>query len=425
MSNFIVGLDIGTSAIRVVIGEVDDDKNLKIKGVSKCPSKGLRNGVIVNIDAAMSVIKDAVEKAEMQAGVDVLSVYTAIGGSQVEGRSANGGVGVDVSRKNRRLEISEETKMRALSSAQAVELPFGKHLLHNIPQEYKIDEIPGYKDPVGILGVRLDVSAYLVSASITTLANIDECIKRTGLNLDGIMLKTLSASLATLHEEEKELGSILIDLGADSTDIIVLYKDAPIYITSIPVGGNYVTNDIVQVKGIPFADAEEIKIKYGCCWIEGNESEEEVVIREIGARPAELTTRYELCQIIQPRMDEIFSMARAAVVRHSGLKKLNGSIVLTGGGALMSGVVHLAQSVWRTTSVRVGEVSNFGDIDANGSSLNSYQRADFATVMGLVIYNKDKSVIEKKHKKVAKVQEETKEKGDMKKKVEEFLHKFF
>ncbi|MBP5752540.1 MAG: cell division protein FtsA [Treponema sp.] len=393
MSNIVVGLDIGTSFIRCVIGQLDEENRMQVIGAAKKPSKGLRNGVIVNIDAAVSAIKETLEAAELMAGVIVTSVFSAIGGSQVEGRSSSGGVAVDTTRHNRRMEISDDTKDRAIEAARAIVPPLGKQTLHVIPQEYTIDEVPGFKEPIGSLGVRLDVSVYIVSASVTVCSNLDLCVKRAGLNLDGVMLKTLAASIATLHEEEMELGSILIDLGADSTDVMVIYKGSPTYITSIPVGGNFVTNDIVQVKGIPFADAEQIKINSGSCWIEGSEADEEVIIREIGARPAEQTTRYELCEIIQPRMEEIMSMAKREVVRHSGLKQLNGSIVLTGGGALMHGIVQLAQSVWRTTSVRVGECPDMGALpESNGYF---YRSCDFATVTGLMLANKKNAGKEK------------------------------
>lgn len=423
MSNIVVGLDIGTSFIRCVIGQLDEENRMQVIGAAKKPSKGLRNGVIVNIDAAVSAIKETLEAAELMAGVIVTSVFTAIGGSQVEGRSSSSGVAVDTTRHNRRMEISEDTKDRAIESARAIVIPLGKQTLHVIPQEYKIDELPGYKEPVGSLGVRLDVSVYIVTASTTACSNLDLCVKRAGLNLDGVMLKTLAASIATLHEEEMELGSILIDLGADSTDVMVIFKGSPTYITSIPVGGNFVTNDIVQVKGIPFADAELIKVNSGCCWIEGNEADEEVIIREIGARPAEQTTRYELCEIIQPRMEEIMTMVKRAVVKHSGLKQLNGSIVLTGGGALMPGIVQLAQNVWRTTSVRVGECPDMGRLPDTNSYF--YRSCDFATVTGLMLANKKNASKERTRRVRVKKDDENSIAEGIGTKLKTFFKKFF
>ncbi len=392
MSNIIVGLDIGTSFVRVVIAENDDDGHLEIIGCAKKPSAGLRNGVIVNIDAATSVIKETIEEAEQEAGVEVTSVYTAVGGSQVESLNSRGAVAVDPTSKNRALEISESAKKRAIEVSHAVPRSPDKSLIHVIPQEYTIDTMSGVKDPIGMMGVRLEVAVHLVTASITALSNINQSLIRAGYQYDDIMLKTLASTYATVHEDERELGSILIDLGGGTTDVMVLNKGAPVYTCSIPVGGNLVTSDISVVKGIPISVAEKIKIEKGCCWIQGNEKEEEVIIPGVGGRPPELTNRYELCEIIASRMEEIFTLVKKDVVRNSNLKKLSGSIVLTGGGSLMPGVVELCESVWGTSSVRVGCAPDLGGAD------QSYREPDFATVTGLVIANKDSVRKEKGHK---------------------------
>ena len=384
MSGIIVGLDIGTNNIRVVIGETDADNKIEIIGVAKKPSQGLRNGVIVNIDAAMTAIKETVEAAELTAGIEVSSVFTAIGGAQVESLNSKGQIGVDQSGKGRSLEIPESAKKRAIEAAKAVVIPLDKKLLHVIPQDYIVDGVAGFKNPVGIMGVRLEVQVHIVTASITAFANIQQCIGRAGYVIDGVMLKTLAAAYATVHDDEMELGSILIDLGGGTTDVMVLNKSAPVFTASIPVGGNLVTNDIAIVKGISNSAAEKIKLESGCCWVTCSEADEEVIIPGVGGRPPEQTTRYELCQIIEPRMDEILSMVRREVVRKANLTKLSGSIVLTGGGALMPGIVELAQSVFGTTAVRIGESADLGGLDA------SYRAADYATAVGLVMANKDR-----------------------------------
>lgn len=383
MSNIIVGLDIGTCNIRVIIGEVDAENKIEVIGVAKRPSQGLRNGVIVNIDAAMSVIKETIEAAELVAGVEVTSVYTAIGGAQVESLNSKGQIGVDSSGKGRTLEINENAKMRAIESAKAVVIPLDKKLIHVIPQEYIIDGLAGYENPVGIMGVRLEVKVHIVTASITAYSNIEQCVQRANYFINGvIMLKTLAIASAVATKEEMDLGSIIIDLGGGTTDVMVLMNGAPVFTTSIPVGGNLVTNDIAIVKGISNSVAEKIKVESGCCWNTGSESDEEVIIPGVGGRPPEQTTRFELCEIIQPRMDEIFSMVKREVVRRAGLTKLSGSIILTGGGALMPGVVELAQSVFGTSAVRLGESPDLGGVDS------SYREPDFATVVGLITENK-------------------------------------
>ncbi len=416
LSNIIVGLDIGTCSIKTVIAEKLPDGKLEIIGVAKHPSQGLRNGVIVNIDAAMACIKLAIEEAEQNAGMEVTSVYTAIGGAQVESINSKGQIGVDPAGKNRPLEISENARLRAIDAAKAVVIPLDKKLIHVIPQEYIIDGLSGYSNPVGILGVRLEVQVHLVMASITAHSNIQQCISRSGYTLESTMLKTLAASLATVHNDEMDLGSILIDLGGGTTDIMVLYKGAPIYTVSIPIGGNMVTNDIATVMRVSVPIAEDIKVNYGCCWISsGNEQNEEVIIPGVGGIPPELSNRYELCEIIQPRMVEILTMCKKEIAHHVNLPSISGSIVLTGGGALLEGVTELAQNVWGTSAVRIGSCSDFGGIDS------VYRSPEYATVVGLVMANKNSSENTKNHHRNS----DASGKGNILGGVKNFFGKFF
>ncbi len=379
MSNIIVGLDIGTTFIKTVIGELDEDDNVSIIGFAKKPSQGLRNGVIVNIDAAVAAINASIDAAEQVAGVDVDSVFTAIGGAQVESLNSEGDTVVDDKSDNyRTLEITEAAKGRAVGASTAISIPMGMKMLHTIPQEYFVDDLPGVKDPIGTMGKRLKVKVHIILANGTSWQNLEQCIVRAGYECNGVGSKTLMAAFATIHEDEMDLGSILIDMGGGTTDVIVMNKGAPVFMASIPVGGNLVTNDIARVKDIHVSVAEKIKVESGCCWLSGNDEGEEVIIPGVGARPPEETTQYELCQIIQPRVEEILKMVRSEIVHHANLTQLNGSIVLTGGGAKMPGVVELAQCVWGTSSVRVGEVSDMGGLD------KGYREPDFATAVGLL-----------------------------------------
>lgn len=379
MSNIIVGLDIGTTFIKTVIGELDENDNVSIIGFAKKPSQGLRNGVIVNIDAAVAAINASIDAAEQVAGVDVDSVFTAIGGAQVESLNSEGDTVVDDKSDNyRTLEITEAAKGRAVGASTAISIPMGMKMLHTIPQEYFVDDLPGVKDPIGTMGKRLKVKVHIILANGTSWQNLEQCIVRAGYECNGVGSKTLMAAFATIHEDEMDLGSILIDMGGGTTDVIVMNKGAPVFMASIPVGGNLVTNDIARVKDIHVSVAEKIKVESGCCWLSGNDEGEEVIIPGVGARPPEETTQYELCQIIQPRVEEILKMVRSEIVHHANLTQLNGSIVLTGGGAKMPGVVELAQCVWGTSSVRVGEVSDMGGLD------KGYREPDFATAVGLL-----------------------------------------
>ncbi len=385
MSNIIVGLDIGTAFVKVVIGELDENNAVSIIGFAKKPSHGLRNGVIVNIDAAAAAIKDTIEAAEQVAGVEVTSVYTAIGGPTVESMNSEGTAVVDTSNRARTLPIDDDVVRRAIESAMAVQLALGKQGLCCIPQKFFVDDLEGTKNPLRIEGKKLKVKVHIIQASETACNNIERCIAAAGYDYpeEFIVSKTLAASKASIHSDEQDLGSILIDMGAGTTDIMIVNEGAPVFMASIPVGGNHVTNDISVIKGLPTDLAEKIKVESGCCWIFGSESDEDVIIPGIGGRPPEEITRYELCQIIQPRVDEIFSMAKKEIIQHAKISQLNGSIILTGGGANMPGVVELAQSVWGTSSVRIGEQSDFGNLD------KSYRCPDYATAIGIILTKKD------------------------------------
>lgn len=380
MGRTVVGLDVGTCWVRAVIAEVGAN-SMEITGVSKRPSKGVRNGVIVNIDDAKNVIKETIEAAGEMAGTTVYEVYVSIGGSSVSSMTSPGVVGVDPRGGNREMEIRQETKNRALECAKAVSIPLNEQLIHIIPQQYLVDGVE-YQNPIGVKGVRLEVKTLLVKVSSSPFSNIKECITRAECDIKQITLKTLAASYATLREEERDLGSILIDLGGGTTDVIVLYKDAPVFTTSIPSGGNRVTDDIATVLGIPFAVAEELKLKYGCCWLDENDASSEVIIPGIGGLPPEVIEKKQLYEIINARVEEIFIAAKKEVIRRSGLTELRGTIVLTGGGALMPGIETLAQEIWRTSAVRTGFSPDYGSPD------NSYRNADFATAVGLVIANR-------------------------------------
>lgn len=383
LSRRIVGLDIGTCFIRTVIAEIDPEGRMEVIGVSKKPSQGVRNGVIVNIDAAKEAVKEAIETAEQMAGVDVIELYTSIGGSQVSSMKSSGVVGVDPKGiSTREMEIKFEAKERALKSAKSMLIPYDEVLLHIIPQEYIVDGTE-YPDPIGISGVRLEVKTLLVKVTKASSGNISECIFRAGYELRNITLKTLAAATATIRKDEMALGSILIDLGAGSTDVIVINKGAPVFTTSIPSGGNRVTNDIATVMGVPFSVAEDLKLNYGTCWIEPEEENDEVIIPGIGGLDPLLSNKKVLFEIISARVEDILVKARNEVARHSGLTKLSGTIVLTGGGAMMPGIITLAQAVWNTSSVRIGECAYFGGADT------SYRNADFTTAVGLVLRNRD------------------------------------
>jgi len=375
----VVGLDIGTSCIRVVIGESDENGALKIAGTSHEKSVGMRNGNIVNIEAVAASIRRAVENAEQNAGMDVRSCYTAIGGDQIEGINASGKVAVSP-KDNRPREIDRGDIERVRQSATAVPLSLDREILHVITQDYIVDHVSGIKEPLHRLGVCLESAVHIVTASTTTIQNINACINRADLLVDCIMLKTIAATKAVATSDEEELGSIIIDLGAGSTDFLILLKGAPVYTGSIPIGGNIVTNDIAIVKGISVAEAERIKIESGVCWDGCVQQGNKVIIGGLGGgRPPEEMEQQELCNIISPRIEEIFNMIRAEIIRKTTITDLFGNIILTGGGAKMDGVIEIAQEVFDVDAVRIGRPKKLGGIEED------YEGPEWATAVGLIL----------------------------------------
>lgn len=382
MTNIIVGLDVGTSFVRAVIGEITDG-NVEIIGVAKKVSSGLRNGKIINIEATMDCIKQVIEELEQRAGYEIISCVTGIGGAQVESMNTKGMVAVSARGRNNR-EVTQSDVDRVLEAANAVQIPMDRQMLHVIPREYIVDGTGGYKDPIHMIAVRLEAEVHVVTASRTAIQTITQCVNRAGYQLDQVMLKTLACTKAVMNDDERDLGSILIDLGGGTTDVLVIINDAPIFTTSIQVGGNLVTNDISIVKGISTTTAEKIKVEHGCCWYPlAQDTDEEVLIPGVAGRAPDQSSRTELCQIIQPRMEEIFMMVRDEIMRRTNVQSLSGSIILTGGGAQMEGAVELAESVFGTSSVRIGLPEKFGGIG------EEYRLAEYATAVGLVVANKN------------------------------------
>jgi cell division protein FtsA len=379
LSAVIVGLDIGTSFVRAIIGEITDESKLQIIGFGKAASTGLRKGAIINIEATVKALSEAIESAELLAGVEVFSCLVSIGGNQIEGLNQKGVVPITNKGKGYR-EIARHDIERAIETAKAVVIPMDKQILHVVPQTYKVDDVEGIKDPFNHIGVRLEVSVHIITSAITAVQNIKSCISRAGYSLSGVMLKTLAATQAVLTSDEMELGSIIVDFGGGTTDVLVLYEGAPVCCASIPVGGVFVTRDISIVKCISMESAEKVKKSSGCCWRDMIEDYEDVLIPGVGGRPPEVITKAELCDIIQARMQEILIMVRKEIISKSIVNDLSGNIVLTGGGALLPGIVELTQQVFATSAVRVGNPTlQLHD------SVAECKSPEYATVLGLVM----------------------------------------
>lgn len=413
----IVGLDIGTSCIRVAIGEIDEETHkLKIAGTACEKSAGLRNGNIVNIEAASNAIQNAIRNAELNAGIDVRSCFTAVGGEQIEGINATGKVAVSTKNKSQR-EISEEDIARVRECAKAVPLSLDRQMLHLIPQNYIVDHVSGIKDPLHRLGVCLEAEVHIVTASKTTIQNIQTCINRAGYEMDGVFLKTLASAECVVNEDEMELGSILVDMGAGTTDILLLLNGAPICTASIPVGGNLVTNDIAVVEGVSVAEAERIKLEAGCCWMENVDPNRTVIINGIGGQPPREVKQAEICEIISARVEEIFTMVRNKILEGTNVTSLSGNIILVGGGANMDGVLEMAQEVFNTDNVRIGYPEKMGGIEED------YEGPEWSTVVGLV--KACKNSIGHKPNKAKKINKANKEKNPNESKILKFFKSLF
>ncbi|MFP4373631.1 MAG: cell division protein FtsA [Spirochaetaceae bacterium] len=374
-SDVLVGLDIGTTKVAAVIGEYDENDRLQIIGVGTAPSTGLRRGVVVNIEATLKSVDAAVEAAEQMAGREVQNVVTGIAGGHIEGLNSRGVVAVT----GRGREITRTDVDRVIDAAKAVVIPMDREVIHVIPQEYIVDEQGGVKNPLDMIGVRLEAEVHIITGSVTSAQNLVKCVNRAGFKVESIVLESLAASRAVLTREEQELGVLLIDLGGGTTDMLVHIDGAPYYTSVLPVGGAQVTNDLSIMLKTPMEAAERIKREAGCCYLPMVEEGEPVIIPGVGGRPPLQAKRSDIANIIQPRMAEILTMVRDKVQKKGYLKRLFGGVVLTGGGALMPGAVELAQEVFRTAA-RVGMPGNYHGV------ADIYRSPEYSTAVGLALF---------------------------------------
>lgn len=382
MSN-VVGLDIGSSRVRAVIGEISESSVFQITGVGTSPSLGLRKGVVVNIEKTVQAITQAIEAAELMAGAEAINCQIGIGGTHIDGLNSRGVVAVTGKGKDSR-EIGFDDITRVIDAAKAVVIPMDRQVIHVIPQSYIVDEQRGVKDPRNMIGVRLESEVHIITGSVTAIQNIIKCVNRSALMVDDYMYHALASVNSVMTEDERELGSVLIDIGGGVTDVIVMADGAPLLTAVIPVGGIQVSNDISIVKGISQETAERIKIEAGCCWEPLIEENEEVILPGVGGRPPVVIPRKELCEIIQPRMAELFTLVNEKISSLSKARYLSGNIVITGGASMLPGVIELASEIFNTQAVRIGIPSNFGGLT------HEYRSPDYATVIGLVLASYEK-----------------------------------
>ncbi|MEY4641342.1 MAG: hypothetical protein RLZZ227_1336 [Pseudomonadota bacterium] len=369
----IVGLDIGTSKVVAIVGEINAEGGLNIVGIGRHRSRGLRKGTVVNIESTVQSIQRAVEEAELMAGCRIHSVYAGIAGSHIRSMNSHGIVAI------RDREVYAADIERVIDAAQAVAIPADQKILHILPQEFIIDSQEGVKEPLGMSGVRLEAKVHLVTCATNAYQNIEKCIKRCGLEVDEIILEQLASSYSVLTEDEKELGVCVIDIGGGTTDIAIFTEGAIRHTGVIPIAGDQVTNDIAMALRTPTDFAEELKIKYACALSQLASPDEMIKVPGVGERAPRELSRQALADVVEPRYDELFHLIQAEL-RHSGYADLLAAgIVLTGGTSKMEGVVELAEEIFHMP-VRIGmphDVSGLVDIVRNPT---------YSTGVGLLLY---------------------------------------
>ncbi len=340
--NAVVGLDIGTTKVCAIVAECNGEGTLDVIGVGTSPSRGLRKGVVINIEATVDSIRRAVEDAELMAGVEIRSAFVGIAGGHIKGINSRGVIAI--SGKNR--EVTQQDVERVIDAAKAVALPVDREVLHVLPQEFAVDDQNGIKEPLGMTGTRLEAEVHIVTGAVASAQNIIKCANRAGLEVQDIVLQQLASSEATLSPEEKELGCILIDVGGGTTDIAV-FVDGSVYHTAVlAVGGDLLTNDLAIGLRTPHPEAESLKRKYGCAMASMVRPDEKIEVPSVGGRKPRVMARQNLCEIIQPRLEELFSLVAREVSRVGFLNRVSGGIVVTGGSSIMEGVPELAEQVF-------------------------------------------------------------------------------
>ena len=338
--NMIVGLDIGTSKVVAIVGKRKMDGTIEVVGIGSHPSRGLKRGVVVNIETTVQAIQRAVEEAELMAGCRIHSVYAGIAGSHIKSLNSHGIVAI------RDREVTQADIDRVIDAAQAVAIPADQKILHILPQEFVIDSQEGIKEPMGMSGVRLEAKVHLVTCAVNAAQNIEKCVKRCGLEVDDIILEQLASSHAVLTEDEKELGVCVVDIGGGTTDIAVFTGGAIRHTSVIPIAGDQVTNDIAMALRTPTQNAEEIKIKYACALTQLAGADETIKVPSVGDRPPRDLSRQALAEVVEPRYEELFTLVQSEL-RRSGFEDLiPAGIVITGGSSTMEGVVELAEEIF-------------------------------------------------------------------------------
>jgi len=369
----LVGLDIGTSKIACVVAEAGPDGRLDIVGVGTHPSRGLRKGVVVNIESTVESIRLAVEEAELMAGIEIKSVFTGIAGSHIRGYNSHGVVA------SKGGEVTSEDVERVIDAARAMNIPADQKILHILPQEYIIDNQDGIREPVGMSGVRLEAKVHIVTGAVSSAQNIIKCCNRCGLDVADMVLEQVASSEAVLAQDEKDIGVALVDIGGGTTDIAIFLDGAIRHTTVIPIGGDHLTNDLVVGLRTSAREADQLKKKYGACMVSLVSPEDQVEVPSVGGRPPRPMPRQVMAQILEPRVEELFELVKAEMHRSGFQELMAAGLVVTGGSSLLDGMVELAEDIF-DMPVRLGRPSGVGGlVDVVSSPI-------YATGVGLIQY---------------------------------------
>jgi cell division protein FtsA len=374
--NLIVGLDIGTTKVAAIVGEITSEGNIEVIGVGQTASRGLKKGVVVNLESTVNSIQRAIEEAELMAGCQIKSVFAGIAGSHIKSLNSHGIVAI------RDKEVTQYDIDRVIDSARAVAIPADQKILHILPQEFVIDQQEGIKEAIGMSGIRLEAKVHMVTSSVSAQQNIIKCIRRCGLEVDDIVLEQLAACNAVLTEDEKELGICLIDIGGGTTDIAVFVDGAIKHTAVIPIAGDQVTNDIAVALRTPTVNAEDIKRKYACALTQLANVEGTINVPSIGDRAPRKISMQNLAEIVEPRYEELLMLVQSEL-RRSGYEELIAAgIVLTGGSSKVTGLIELAEEIFHMP-VRMGIPQNVMGLP------EVVKNPIYSTGIGLLIYGKE------------------------------------
>jgi cell division protein FtsA len=374
-NNYLFGIDIGTRKVAAVIAEIAEDRKIEVIGIGTAESRGLRKGVVVNLEATTAAVRKAQEEAELMAGVEMGAAYIGISGAHIKSFNSRGVVAV--SGKNR--VITREDIRRVIDQSKAVSIPPDREIIHIIPQEFVVDEQDGIKDPLGMSGIKLEVNVHIVTSAITSVQNLRSSLERAEVDIQQIILNQIATAAAVLTHDERELGVGLVDIGAGTTEVAIFERGSLWYTSIIPIGGDNFTNDIAVGLRTPIPEAEKIKKKYGCVASPALDEQETIDVPAVGrGRKPRVLSRQLLADIIQPRAEEIFRLVDNDIKRMGYEKSLNSGIVLTGGTALLEGLEEVAEEIF-DLPVRRGDPSGVSGL------MDRVSTPDYATAVGLIL----------------------------------------